>query len=111
MDNPNHYKDRWVSSRIVERVKNNLVKTKGGNTYCLEGAMHSGLCRHYKTPQFIIMGFRVRITLNLFMSLDKSFIIFFPSIYRTVSQKNGMYIGNNGECSMCPKEIWMMFRP
>ena len=83
MDNPNHYKDRWVSSRIVERVKNNLVKTKGGNTYCLEGAMHSGLCRHYKTPQFIIMGFRVRITLNLFMSLDKSFIIFFlPYIER-----------------------------
>ena len=61
MDNPNHYKDRWVSSRIVERVKNNLVKTAKGTTYCLEGAMHSGLCRHYNTPQFIIMGFRVRL--------------------------------------------------
>ena len=59
MDNPNHHKDRWVSSRITERLKNNLVKTAKGTTYCLEGAMHSGLCRHYKTPQFIIMGFRV----------------------------------------------------
>lgn len=61
MDNPNHYKDRWVSSKITERLKNNLVKTAKGTTYCLEGAMHSGLCRHYNTPQFIIMGFRVRL--------------------------------------------------
>ena len=59
-DNPNWHTDggnRWFTSRVIDRVKPNLVETKGG-PYCLEGKMNFQIAVKYNTPQFVMQNFK-----------------------------------------------------
>ena len=59
-ENPNHYTEshgRWFTSRIINRIEENLVETKGG-PYRLEGNLHTKTAKEYNTPQFIMDFFR-----------------------------------------------------
>ena len=59
-ENPNWHTEldgRWFTSRVISRIKSNLVQTKGG-PYCLEGKMNFQLAFSYGTPQFILSAFK-----------------------------------------------------
>ena len=64
-EDPNHYKDRWFTSRVEQRVKPNLIITKSG-PYVLEGMMNARLALQNQTPQFIVTAFRVCICKGAF---------------------------------------------
>lgn len=59
-EKPNHYfPDRYMTSRVVERKRANLVLTKK-RPYVLEGKLDVRRARLYSAPQFIISFFWVR---------------------------------------------------
>ena len=55
-DNPNHYTQKYVTSKVLQRKHSNLVITKGGE-YCLEGRLNIMEAMKNATPKFIIDSF------------------------------------------------------
>ena len=53
---PSHYKDRYITSKVLERKNSNLVITKGGE-YWLEGNLNMNEAMKHATPDFIIESF------------------------------------------------------
>ena len=55
-EEPNHYKNRYITSKVLERKNSNLVITKGGE-YWLEGNLNINEAMKQSTPGFIIESF------------------------------------------------------
>ena len=55
--NLNQPQDRWFTSRVLERIRPNLVITKGG-PYVLEGKMSFQMALQHNLPQFIMTAFK-----------------------------------------------------
>lgn len=56
--NPNHYEDRWVSSKIVERKASNILMTNS-TPYVLEGKLSIIHAQEHTLPLFIRAAFKV----------------------------------------------------
>ena len=56
-NNLNQPQDRWFTSRVLERIRPNLVITKGG-PYVLEGKMSFQIALQQNIPQFIMTAFK-----------------------------------------------------
>ena len=50
--------ERWVTSRIVERLRPNLIMTKKGQPYVLEGKMNYQAALAINVPQYIMTAFK-----------------------------------------------------
>ena len=55
-EDPNHYKRRYFTSKVLQRKSSNIVVTKGGE-YCLEGKLNVIEAMKHATPNFIIDSF------------------------------------------------------
>jgi len=62
--------NRWFTARVIDRIKPNLVITKGG-PYCLEGEMNFQTALRYNTPQFVMQNFKTGFPENWEMFRDQ----------------------------------------